>query len=304
MTKYKTKTVAKLKNEEQLVGESLTSKALRSIRRDKLTLAAMSFLLTMTVISLMAPVITDHIMQVDPNEPNTADKFTPPGADGFILGSDEIGRGHMARLLHGNAISMAIGVFGILFALTNGVLLGMIGGYFGGIIDDLINWLAQTIDSIPGLYLLLLFSSVFGFKAQSLVLVIGLIGWISIYRLVRGQTLSIRVEEYIIAARSIGAGPFRIMFQHVLPNLVSVIVINLALGAGGLILLESALSFLGLGVHPPQATLGNMLTNSFQYLHHGPHLIIFPGLMISVTVLCFYLVGDGLRDAFDPTFQR
>ena len=304
MTKYKTKTVAKLKNEEQLVGESLTSKALRSIRRDKLTLAAMSFLLAMVVISLMAPVITDYIMQVDPNEPNTADKFTSPGADGFILGTDEIGRGHLARLMHGSTISMAIGVFGALFALTNGVILGMIGGYFGGIIDDLTNWLALTISSIPSLFLLILFAAVFGFTAQSLVLTIGAISWVGTYRLVRGQTLSIRVEEYIIAARSVGAGPFRIMFQHILPNLVSVIVINLASFAGGLILTESALSYLGLGVQPPQATLGNMMTNSFQYLRHGPYLIIFPGLVVSVTVLCFYLIGDGLRDAFDPTFQR
>ena len=300
----KSKTVAKLKNEEQLVSESLTRKALRSIRRDKLTLAAMSFLLALTVIALMAPVITDYIMQIDPNEPNTADKFTPPGADGFILGSDEIGRGHLARLLHGSTISMAIGIFGVLFALTNGLILGMAGGYFSGIIDDLINWLALTIDSIPGLYLLLLFATVFGFTALSLVLVIGLIGWVGTYRLIRGQTLSIRVEEYIIAARSIGAGSFRIMFQHILPNLVSIIVTQLALGAGGLILLESTLSYIGWGVQPPQATWGNMLTNSFQYLRHGPHLIIFPGLMISVTVLCFYLIGDGLRDAFDPTFQR
>ena len=302
MTKHKT--VAKLKNEEQLVSESLTSKALRSIRRDKLTLAAMSFLLAMVVISLMAPVITDYIMQVDPNEPNTVDKFTSPGADGFILGTDEIGRGHLARLMHGSTISMAIGVFGALFALTNGVILGMIGGYFGGIIDDLTNWLALTISSIPSLFLLIMFAAVFGFTAQSLVLTIGAISWVGTYRLVRGQTLSIRVEEYIIAARSVGAGPFRIMFQHILPNLVSVIVINLASFAGGLILTESALSYLGLGVQPPQATLGNMMTNSFQYLRHGPYLIIFPGLVVSVTVLCFYLIGDGLRDAFDPTFQR
>ena len=302
MTKHKT--VAKLKNEEQLVGESLTSKALRSIRRDKLTLAAMSFLLALAIISLMAPVITDYIMQVDPNEPNTADKFTSPGVDGFILGTDEIGRGHLARLLHGSTISMAIGIFGALFALTNGVILGMIGGYFGGIIDDIVNGFALIIDSIPGLYLLILFSVTFGFTAQTLVLTVGLISWIGIYRLVRGQTLSIRVEEYIIAAQSVGAGPFRIMFQHILPNLVSVIVINLALGAGGLILAESALSYLGLGVQPPQATLGNMMTNSFQYLRHGSYLIIFPGLIVSVTVLCFYLIGDGLRDAFDPTFQR
>lgn len=303
MTKYKT--VAKSKNKnKKFVGESLTRKALRSIRRDKQTLVALSFILTLTVISLMAPVITDYIMQVDPNEPNVPAKFAPPLADGYILGADDIGRDQLARLLHAGGVSMAIGFFGSLFSLIIGLILGMISSYFGGIIDTLLLWIAVTIGAIPGLYLLILLASLFSFNAQSLVLVITLISWVGTYRLVRGQTLSIREMEYVIAARAVGAGPFRIMFQHILPNLVSVIVINLALGIAGLILLESALSYLGLGVQPPQATWGNMLTKSIQYFRHGPHLIIFPILMISVTVLCFYLIGDGLRDAFDPTFQR
>ena len=298
-------TVAKLKNKEKhLVGESLTSKALRSIRRDKLTLVALSYILVLTVISMMAPLITDYIMQVDPNEPNGLAKFTPPGVDEYILGADDIGRDQLARLLHAGGISMAIAFFGSLFALTIGLILGMIGGYFGGIIDDALLWIAITIGSIPGLFLLILFSAVFGFTAQSLTLAVALIGWVGTYRLARGQTLSIRETEYIAAARALGAGPFRMIFQHILPNLISVTLIDLALGIAGLILLESALSYLGLGVQPPQATWGNMLTNSFQYFRHGPHLIIVPIAMISVTVLCLYLIGDGLRDAFDPTFQR
>ena len=303
MIKYKTVGKSKNKNKD-LVGESLTRKALRSIRRDKQTLTALSFILALTVISLMAPVITDYIMRVDPNEPNVPAKFAPPLVDGYILGADDIGRDQLARLLHASGVSMAIGFFGSLFSLIIGLILGMISSYFGGIIDTLLLWIAVTIGAIPGLYLLILLASLFSFNAQSLVLVITLIGWIGTYRLVRGQTLSIREMEYVIAARAGGAGPLRIMFQHILPNLVSVIVINLALGIAGLILLESALSYLGLGVQPPQATWGNMLTKSFQYFRHGPHLIIFPILMIFVTVLCFYLVGDGLRDAFDPTFQR
>ena len=303
MTKYKTAAKSKNKNKE-IVGESLTRKALRSIRRDKQTLAALSFIVTLTVISMLAPVITDYIMQVDPNEPNGLAKFTPPLAGGYILGADDIGRDQLARLLHASGVSMAIGFFGSLFSLIIGLVLGMISSYFGGIIDTLLHWIAVTIGAIPRLYFLILIASLFSFNAQSLVLVITLISWIGTYRLVRGQTLSIREMEYIIAARAIGAGSFRIMFQHILPNLVSVIVIDLALGIAGLILLESALSYLGLGVQPPQATWGNMLSNSFQYFRHGPHLIIFPILMITVTVLCFYLIGDGLRDAFDPTFQR
>ena len=300
----KRKTVAKLKNEEQLAGESLTSKALRSIRRDKPTLVALSFILTLTVISMLAPVITDYIMQVDPNEPAKGAKFISPLADRYFLGADDLGRDQLARLLHAGGISMGIGFFGALFAFTIGIILGMIAGYFGGLIDDFLYWVTATISAIPGLYLLLLFAAVFGFTAETLVLTVGLIGWVGTYRLTRGKTLSVRTEEYIIAARAVGAGPFRIIFQHILPNLISIIAIDLALSIAGLILLESALSYLGLGVQPPQATWGNMLTNSLQFMRLGHHLIIFPGLMIFLTVLSFYLVGDGVRDAFDPTFQR
>ncbi len=298
-------TVAKLKNKEKhLVGESLTSKALRSIRRDKLTLVALSYVLVLTVISMMAPLITDYIMQVDPNEPNGLAKFTPPGVDGYILGADDIGRDQLARLLHASGISMAIGFFGSFFSLTIGLILGMAAAYFGGVIDDLLNWVVTTFDSIPSLFLLILVSSVLSFTAESLILVVTLIGWTGTYRLIRGQTLSIREKEYIISARATGAGSLRLMFQHILPNLISITVIQLAFGIANLILAESALSYLGLGIQPPQATWGNMLSNSFQYFRHGPHLIIVPIVVISVTVLCFYLIGDGLRDAFDPTFQR
>ena len=303
MTKYKTIAKSKNKNKD-LIGESLTRKALRSIRRDKLTLVALGFILILTIISILAPVITDHIMQVDPNEPNGLAKFTPPLADGYILGADDIGRDQLARLLHAGGVSMAIGFFGSLFTLILGLTLGMTAAYFGGVVDDLLNWVAVTISSIPTLILLILLASLFGFTAVSLIVAVTLISWVGTYRLTRGQTLSLREREYIIAARALGARPFRIIFQHIMPNLISLIMIDLATGIAGLILLESALSYLGLGVQPPQATWGNMLTNSLQYFRHGPHLIIFPILMISVTVECFYLIGDGLRDAFDPTFQR
>ena len=286
------------------LGESLTSKALRSIWRDKLTLVALSCIVALTALAVLAPFITDTIMRVDPNEPVTADKFTPPFTRGYILGADDIGRDQLARLLHAGGVSMGIGFFGTLFALTIGVVLGMTSAYFGGLIDDLLLWFVTTIDAIPGLFLLILISSFISFSAQSLIIVAGLLGWTGIYRLIRGQTFSIRVNEYITAARALGASPARIMFFHILPNLISVTVITMMRGIAGLILAESALSYLGWGVQPPQATWGNMLTKSLQFFRHGPHLIFFPILMISLTVLCFYIIGDGIRDAFDPTLQR
>jgi peptide/nickel transport system permease protein len=300
-----TKAVAKLMHGgEEFVSESLTYKALRSIWRDKLTLTALIVILVLTIVSILAPVITDSILQIDPNEPNPFDKFTPPLTNGYVLGADDIGRDQLARLLHASGVSMGIGFFGAVFSLTIGLVAGMVAGYFGGIIDDMMNWLITTIDSIPSLFLLILFAAIFSPSAESLVLVIALISWTGTMRLIRGQTLSIREKEYIIAAQAMGAGPVRVMFSHILPNLISVTVISLALGIAGLILTESALSYLGLGVQPPQATWGNMLTKSQQFFRLGPHLVIFPGLMIFITVLCFYIIGDGIRDAFDPTLQR
>ncbi|MCY4146635.1 MAG: ABC transporter permease [Chloroflexi bacterium] len=287
-----------------MVGKSLTQKALLTLRRDKLTMLALGYIIVLTIVSLLAPFITDTIMRVDPNEPVPANKFTPPPVNGYLLGADDIGRDQLARLLHASGVSMGIGFFGAFFSLSIGLLLGMAAGYLGGVVDDVLNWLVTTIDSIPGLFLLIMVSALFSFSAQSLILVVSLIGWTGTSRLIRGQTFSIRAKEYVIAAQAMGANPQRILFQHILPNLVSITVVQLALSIAGLILTESGLSYLGLGVQPPQATWGNMLTNSFQYFRHGPHLIIFPILMISVTVLCFYIIGDGIRDAFDPTLQR
>ena len=295
----------KLKYEaEQLVSKSMTQKALSAIWRDKLTLIALAIVLILSAAAVLAPFITDTVMRVDPNEPSSADIFTPPLTRGYILGADDIGRDQLARLLHASGVSMGIGFFGSLFSLSIGLVMGMTSGYFGGVIDDLFNWIVTTIDSIPSLFLLILIASILSFTAESLILVVGLVGWTGTYRLIRGQTFSIRAQEYVIAARAMGASPRRIIFAHILPNLTSVAVISLALGIAGLILAESALSYLGLGVQPPQATWGNMLTKSFQYFRHGPHLIIFPILLISLTVLCFYIIGDGIRDAFDPTLQR
>lgn len=299
MTKLKKRTPR-----EDIVSQSLTRKALRSIWRDKLTMVALTFVLMLSVVALFAPFITDTIMRVDPNEPNTADIFSPPLVKGYVLGADDIGRDQLARLFHASGVSMGIGFFGATLSLSIGLVLGMASGYFGGRMDDFMNWIVTTIDSIPSLFLLILISSVLTYSAESLIITVGFIGWTGTYRLIRGQTFSLRAKEYVIAAQALGASPRRIIFQHILPNLISVTIISLMLGIAGLILAESALSYLGLGVQPPQATWGNMLTKSIQFFRLGPHLIIFPILLISTTVLCFYIIGDGVRDAFDPTLQR
>jgi len=290
--------------EEQHRSESLYTKALRRLRRDRLTMIAMSIVAVISLLAIFAPVINQYILQVDPNTTDPMNNFLPFGSPGHVLGTDELGRDQLARLLVAGQISLAIGFFGALVSLTIGLVLGMFTGYFGGIIDDLMNWLITTLDSIPSLYLLIMISAVMRPSAEALVLAIALISWTGVTRLVRGQTLSIRNLDYVLSARALGASSARIMFAHIAPNLISIMVIVMARAIGGLMLAEAGLSFLGLGVQPPQATWGNMLTKAQEFFRLGPHLIIAPGLMITVTVLCLYVIGDGVRDAFDPTSRR
>ncbi len=283
--------------------DSLLTKAIRRLRRDRLTMIALTILVVFTLLAALAPFITTNILQIDPNETAGIDNFLPIGTPGHILGTDDIGRDQLARLLHAGGVSLRIGFFGAVLSLLIGVTIGIMTGYYGGVVDDIINWAITTLDSIPSLYLLILVFSVLDPSAESLILVIALISWTGITRLTRGQTLSIRNLDYVMSARAMGASAPRIMLYHIAPNLISVTAIALARGIGGLMLTEAALSFLGLGVQPPQATWGNMLTNAQQFFRLGPHLIPPPGLAIWITVLCLYIVGDGIRDAFDPTSQ-
>lgn len=290
-------------DDEYIKSEGYWKKAWKRLRRDRITMVALVTFLFLVIISAGAPIITDFILRIDPNETNPSQNFLPPLTGKHILGTDDIGRDQLARLLHAGGVSMSIGVFGATFSLGIGVTLGMIVGYYGGALDDFMNWVITTVDSIPSLYLLILFAAIFEPSAQTLILVIALISWTGSMRLIRGQMLSLREQEYVIAAEALGARPMRIMFVHILPNLISVAIVAMMLAVANLILVESALSYLGLGVQPPQATWGNMLTKAQQFFRLGVHLVIFPGLMIFITVLCAYVIGDGLRDALDPTLS-
>jgi peptide/nickel transport system permease protein len=221
-----------------------------------------------------------------------------------VLGTDDLGRDQLARLLWGGQVSLSIGFLAAIISLVIGVTIGIMTGYYGGLVDDFVNWLITTLNSLPTLLLLLIIVAIFRPTPIVLILVLGLLGWTGTVRLVRGETFSIRAREYIVSARAIGVPVSRIMLVHILPNLLSIVLITLALDIGGLILTESALSFLGFGINPPTPSWGNMLTNAQTFFTKGPHLVIWPGLLISVTVLCLYLIGDGLRDAFDPTLKN
>ncbi len=296
--------MVRLDEPEHYVSESLWATAMRRLRRDKLTLLAIGVIVLLGVMSILAPVISEQLLHVDPNRTDIGNKFLPIGAAGHLLGTDDLGRDHLSRLMHAGQVSLGIGFGAAILTMTIGLTLGVVTGFYGGIVDDLVNWLITTLDSIPALFLLLIISSVLSPSAEALVLVLALIGWTGITRLVRGETIALRAREFIVSARSVGASDLRIMFVHMVPNLFSIVVVTLAINVGNLILVESGLSFLGVGVKPPTATWGNMLTNAQTFFTKGPHLVILPGVLIMVTVLCLYVIGDGIRDAFDPQMRR
>ena len=297
-----TSSVAKLRvqREETKSGISLTRLALRRLRRDRLTLLALAVVVIMALLAIGARPISDAL-GVSYQRTNPNDTFLPPFSPGHILGTDDLGRDHLSRLLFAAQVSLSVGFIAAVLSLSIGVSLGILTGYYGGITDDIVTWVISTLNSIPSLFLLLIVAAVLQPSPSTLIIVLGFLGWTTTTRLVRGETLSIREREYIISARAAGASPMRIMFVHILPNLFSIIVITLAIDIGNLILVEAALSFLGLGIKAPIPSWGNMLTNAQSFFTKGAYLVVAPGLLIFVTVLCLYVIGDGLRDAFDPT---
>ena len=279
---------------------TLWQNAARHILRDKLTLAALLVLGLMTLLCVLGPPVVENVLELDVNRTSIPDKFLAPGATGHILGTDHLGRDQLIRLLYGGRVSLAIAYSASIMTILIGVALGLIAGYYGGRVDDLITWVVTTLSSVPTLFLLLIASAFWTPSAELLIVILALLGWVGTCRLVRGEVLSLKEQEYIAAAQAVGVPNFRLLVHHILPNVLPIVIVTMTIIAGNLILVESGLSFLGVGVQAPTPSWGNMLTDSRSYFNIGTHLVIWPGVLIMVTVLCFYLVGDGLRDALDP----
>jgi peptide/nickel transport system permease protein len=295
-------------------GRTLWQFAWRRLRRDYVSLFALGAVLLLALLALLAPLITQSL-ELSYSK-TTRDTYLAPLSPGHLLGTDDLGRDQFARLLYGGRVSLGIAFASATISLTIGVLLGLMAGYYQGgplkWLDDALIWFITTLNSIPSLYLLIILAAVlnnsvggagsnFSLSALSLVLILSFLGWTGTMRLVRGETISQKNREYIIAARASGAGPLRIMLVHILPNIFSVIIITLALDISGLILTESALSYLGLGVQEPTPSWGGMLSDAQAFFDPDKlPLLLIPGGLITFTVWCFYIIGDGLRDAFDP----
>jgi peptide/nickel transport system permease protein len=281
---------------------SFLSNALRSLARDRLTLFAAGLLVVFGALAALAPVIT-QVLGLQANAVDLTQRFQPPSA-AHPLGTDDFGRDQLARLLFGARVSLSVGFLAAAINLTLGVGLGLVAALYGGRVDDLICWLINTVRSIPGLFLVLIVASVFRVGPEGLAVIIGLTSWMSGARLVRGQALQVRELDYIGAARCLGATNMRLLSRHLLPNVLPVIIVLLGIDVGDAILRESALSYLGLGIQPPDASWGNMLHNAQSYFSRAPWLVYVPGAIIAATVWCLYTLGDGLRDAFDPRHTK
>lgn len=281
---------------------SLWSNAWWKIRHDRLTIAAFVVLVVLAVLAAGADLLAQNVFQYTFEKQDLLHTYEKPSLQplAYLLGTDEIGRSQVVRLLYGGRVSLSVGFVAALVNLTIGVVLGLSAGYFRGVVDDLFTWFVTTLQSIPTIYLLLIIASIWEPGPVTLTVIIGALFWTGISLYCRGQTFALREREFVIAARTIGARDRRIMFNHILPNILPLIFVLAAIDIGGIILAESALSFLGLGILPPTPSWGNMLTGATNYFVRAPWLVYPPGAMIFLTVLCLYLIGDGLRDALDP----
>jgi peptide/nickel transport system permease protein len=235
----------------------------------------------------------------DANATNTSMRLQGPSAE-HIFGTDTVGRDILARTVHGGRISMLIGITAALIEIMVGVIIGAAAGYYGGLIDAVLMRFTEAMLNIPQIFLLIVMSKIVGGSVLFIILIIGLTSWMYVARIVRAEFLSIKENEFILAAKAIGTPTNQIIFKHILPNSIAPIVVAATLGVANAILAEAYISFLGLGVQPPTPTWGNMLDGSYNYIETAPWLWIFPGLLIVLTVLSINFVGDGLRDALDP----
>jgi peptide/nickel transport system permease protein len=284
---------------------SLWSNALWKLRHDRLTIVATVVLILLAVSAASADLFAQYVFQYSFEKQDLLHTYQRPTAEplAYLLGTDELGRSAVVRLLYGGRVSLSVGFVAALVNLTIGIALGVSAGYFRGWVDDVFTWFVTTLQSIPTIFLLLIIAAIWEPGPVTLTVIIGALFWTGISLYCRGQTFALREREFVVAARTIGARDRRIMFNHILPNILPLIFVLAAIDIGGIILAESALSFLGLGILPPTPTWGNMLTGAVGNLVRGPWLIYPPGAMIFLTVLCLYLIGDGLRDALDPRIR-
>jgi peptide/nickel transport system permease protein len=271
----------------------------RQFSRHRLAMVGALIILVLSGLSLAAPYLSPYSFRA-----YNPDQVLQRPDPAHWLGTDELGRDVLTRLLWGGRVSLTVGVAAMLVAMLIGVTLGVAAGYYGGVVDNLLMRGTDLMLSFPALFLYIILAAFCNTRLIHLVLIIGGMSWMEVARLVRSSFLSLRQLEFTQAAKAMGIPDVQIIFRHLLPNALSPLTVAITLGIASAVLSESALSYLGLGVQPPWPSWGNMLSNSQHYIWQSPWLAIYPGVCIFLTVLSFHFLGDGLRDALDPRLKE
>lgn len=279
---------------------SHAARVMRRFMRHRLAFWGGLAVVLLCAAALFAPWVAPH----DPVALDTQRRFLAPFADmRFVLGTDELGRDTLSRLLHGGRISLTVGLVAMATTVLTGAVIGITAGYLGGLVDALLMRFVDTMLCFPQVFLLLVVAAFVPPTLLSIALIIGLTSWMEVSRIVRAEILHLKEQDFVAAARALGASPLRIMGKELLPNAMAPILVAATLKVAGAVLIESYISYLGYGVQPPLASWGNMLTNAQGYFDTVPWLAVLPGAAITLTVLGFNFLGDGLRDALDPRLR-
>lgn len=265
-----------------------------NLKQNKLAILAIAIIVVFTIASVFA-----FLSPYDPNQIDPINRLLRPSLT-HLFGTDDVGRDYFTRSLYGGRISLMVGFMAMIISTLVGTIIGAISGYFGGKIDDFIMRSIDILMCIPTFFLILVINSYLGASVKNLILIIGFLGWMSIARIVRGETLSVKEREYVLYAKASGQSSFKIITKHIIPSILPTIIVSATINIATAILLESSLSFLGVGVTQPNASWGSMLKDAQSYLMDAPYLSFFPGMFILLTVLSFNLIGDVLRNVFDP----
>ncbi|CAH8243102.1 ABC transporter permease [Paenibacillus melissococcoides] len=271
---------------------------LTQVKEQKAAIAAIILLAVFALVSILA-----FLVPYDPNKIVVTERLLPPSAAHWF-GTDDYGRDYLARALYGGRVSLSVGFLAMAIAVIVGTAVGTVSGYFGGWIDNMLMRIVDILMSIPSFFLMLILNAYLKPGITTIILIIGMLSWMNIARIVRAETLSVKEREYVLYARVSGQNTLAIILKHIVPNIMSTIIVAATINIASAILMESSLSFLGLGIQQPNSSWGSMLNNAQGFIGEAPYLALFPGLFILLTVLSFNVLGDVFRVAFEPKANK
>ena len=283
---------------EELKTSNIYRDAWRRLKKNKLAMLSLAVIVLFILVAVFAPLIAPY----DPYEQDLLNKLAKPSAE-HLMGTDKLGRDIFSRIIYGSRVSLSVGLICELIAVPIGVFLGSLAGYYGGKVDAVISRIMEILGSLPFIIFAICVMFILGNGIMNIFIALGVIGWLGHARVIRARVMQLKEMEYVEAARASGASDMKIIFKHLLPNCLSTIIVTATLDIPGDIMYESTLSFVGLGVQPPQASWGSMINEAKGLIRQAPTFSLFPGIAIMILVVAFNTFGDGLRDALDPKLR-